>query len=146
MRKLMNLLLVVNLVLLTSAYSCGQNGPSPASVSLAWTQCVPPAGAPVTINNVYRCAGTGCTPAPPALYTSTAPITAYTDTAVTRGSSYVYAVTCTTGVESGYSNTVSAIVPAQAGDITPPVEKTPTEASLRRPAWGSLKATVHLGL
>ncbi|MGO9073265.1 MAG: hypothetical protein ACLPLR_08750 [Terriglobales bacterium] len=147
MRKLGYALSIISLVVLLSAWSCGQNGPTPPTVSLSWTQCIPPAGAPITVNNVYRCTGTSCTPAPPALFTSTAPITSYSDTSVARGSSYVYAVTCSTSAaESGYSNTVGAGVPSEPGGITPPVEGTPKEASLRKPAWGNLKAVVRTGL
>jgi hypothetical protein len=147
MKNLLYTLCLVAFVVLLSAWSCGQNGPTPPSVSLSWTQCIPPTGVAITINNVYRCSGASCTPAPPALYTSTAPITSYNDTAVTRGSSYVYAVTCSTSAaESGYSNTTGAAVPSIPGGITPPVEATPKEASLRKPAWGNLKAVVHPGI
>jgi hypothetical protein len=98
------------LTLFTCAYSCGQNGPTQPSVVLTWTQS---ATSGVTANCVYRSTGSGTTPAPPAIYCSTAAITTYTDTSVAASTNYVYAVTAKVGAtEGGYSNTASAAIPA----------------------------------
>jgi hypothetical protein len=120
------------LVMLLSGYSCGQTGPTPNSVSLSWTQCVPPPNKTVTLNNVYRCATASCTPAPPAIYTSTAAIVAYVDTTVLQATNYTYTVTCTDSdsVESGYSNQVS---PPPIPQFTPPVQNPAKSAELTKP-------------
>jgi len=101
------------LFLLFNVYLHCQNGPSKPSVALSWTQSTTPG---VTINNVYRCTQSGttaCTPAPPSIFTSTAPITSYTDNSVNASTNYYYAVTATVGsTESAYSNVVEAAIPA----------------------------------
>jgi hypothetical protein len=100
-------------VMFFNAFACPQNGPTPAQAVATWTQAVatPTSGA-VTANSVYRCTvttGSTCTPAPTAIFTSTIPITTYTDTSIVSGSTYVYAVTAHFGsVEGPYSNLSNA--------------------------------------
>ena len=87
-----------------------QNGPTQLQVVLNWTQSTTVG---VTANCVYRSTGTGSVPAPPAIFCSTAPITTYTDSSVAANTTDVYAVTAKVGqTESGYSNTATAVVPA----------------------------------
>jgi fibronectin type 3 domain-containing protein len=100
--------LLACLLCFASSLACGQNGPTQPSVMLAWTQSDSPG---VTANCVYR--GTASkTYALPALFCSATPIVTYTDTMVTRGTTYYYAVTAQFGkAESAYSNEVAALVP-----------------------------------
>lgn len=103
-------------MLLMTAYSChGQNGPTPPSATLNWTQST---NSGVSSNCVYRGTASGAY-ALPALFCSSAPITSYKDSAVTRGTDYFYAVTArlSSGAETPYSNEVKA---------TPPVLNPPT--------------------
>jgi hypothetical protein len=103
------LLSITCFVLFCCAYSCGQNGPTPPSVVLTWTQSTGPGT--ITANCVYRGATAGNYTLP-ALFCSTTPITTYTDTTVTRGTTYNYAVTAKVGAtEGGYSNNAAAAVP-----------------------------------
>lgn len=88
------------------------------SVSLSWTQAVIPAGATcpagsgstaVTANTVYRGTTTGGETSLTVLAT---PATAYTDLAVTAGTTYFYQVTATNcASESGKSNEITATIP-----------------------------------
>lgn len=111
-------------LLLLSLNSTCQNGPTPPSVQLSWTQST---SSGVTANCVYRGAAAGVYVLP-ALFCSTAPTVSYTDLTVTRGSTYHYAVTAQIGAqESGYSNDVTAIIPPT---IPPPVPKPPVETRL----------------
>ena len=149
MKKIIVVASLISAVLLLSAYSCGQNGPTPPSVTLAWAQAVPPSGSSVSFNCIYRSTGVATTPVPPALYCSSTPIVTYTDTTVARNTTYVYAVTASipaaasgTYVESAYSGTVTTPIPSLPGNITPPIQKTPEEAKL---SPFNLKATVHAG-
>lgn len=85
---------------------------TPPSVTLVWTNHPAPKGKKITLNNVYRCKGAVCIPAPKAIYTSTVPVTKWKDTTVVNSGVYAYAVTETVdGVESGYSNIVRTVVP-----------------------------------
>jgi hypothetical protein len=96
-------------ILCCSAYSCGQNGPTPPSVTLNWTQSTGPGT--ITANCVYRGSVVG-TYTLPAIFCSTAPVTTYTDLTVTRGTTYHYAVTAKAGAtEGGYSNDATAAIP-----------------------------------
>lgn len=117
------------------SFTChAQNGPTTASATLTWTNSPAPTGQTLSINNVYRCTQSGttaCTPTPPAVYTSTAPITTWKDLTVVASSNYNYTVTETTvttgtpvvSTESGYSNVVAANIPAAPGA---PTLNTPT--------------------
>jgi cellulose 1,4-beta-cellobiosidase len=120
MKTIARILLVILAATLLPAATChAQNGPTPPSVKLSWTQSTAPG---VTANCVYRGAAAG-TYALPALYCSTIAIATYTDTTVTRGTTYHYAVTAQVGSqESAYSNDATAVVPAT---ITPPTVQTP---------------------
>jgi hypothetical protein len=162
MRKLAQQFALGIFVMLSTAYSChSQNGPSPQQAVATWAQAVPTAtSGPVTANSVYRCATPACTPAPPAIYTSTTPVTVYTDTSIVAGTTYIYSVTAHFGVVEGpYSNnsapyswaytapaipvvTGSLVPQAQAQDV---VARTPSERILRHgihtavvgPSWES---------
>jgi fibronectin type 3 domain-containing protein len=83
------------------------DSPTQHQVALTWTQSTT---AGVTGNNVYRGAASG---GPYSLiYGSATPITAYTDTSVTGGSTYYYVVTAFIGSEeSAYSNQFQATIP-----------------------------------
>jgi hypothetical protein len=107
-------------------YSChAQNGPTQPNVILTWTQST---SSGVTANCVYRCTGASCTPAPPALFCSTAPIVTYTDSTVAASSTDVYAVTAKVGAtESAYSGTASVAVPANPNAPTGLAAPTVTE-------------------
>lgn len=108
-------------------WSCNaQNGPTQPSVVLSWTQSTTTG---VTGNCVYRGTVSG-TYTMPAIFCSTTPATIYTDSTVTRGSTYFYAVTAKLGPsESGYSNEVKAAVPT----IAPPTGAGAQETKLRLP-------------
>ena len=83
------------------------DAPTQHQVALSWTQSTTPG---ITSNNVYR----GTTSGGPytLIYSSTTPITAYTDTSVVGGDTYYYVVTALIGTEeSGYSNQYQANVP-----------------------------------
>jgi len=116
------LILAIVVTLFCCAYSCGQNGPTVPSVTLQWTQSTTTG---ITANCVYRSTGSGTTPAPPAIFCSTAPITSYVDTTVTVGTVYVYAVTAqASGAESAYSTPVTtAAIPANPNPVTNVTEK-----------------------
>jgi hypothetical protein len=78
--------------------------PVPHSVVLSWA----PSASSVAGYRVYRDGGSGFLP-----LTSEIPDLTYTDTAVVSGSTYNYAVTAVdaAGVESPFSNEVTAIIP-----------------------------------
>lgn len=124
------------LALFGCAYSCSQNGPSIPSVSLTWTQSTTPG---ITANCVYRGAAAGVYTMP-AIYCSVAPITAYTDNTVTRGTTFHYAVTAKkASTEGGYSNDVTAAIPlAPAAPALDP----PLAAKNRKQGEFDLKAKV----
>jgi fibronectin type 3 domain-containing protein len=111
MRKAIQSCALAVVVVFSTAYSCqSQTGPSQPTVSLAWTQST---ATGVTANCVYRSVGASSVPAPPAIYCSPTPVTAYTDATVSANTTYVYAVTAKVGqTESSYSNTATAVVPA----------------------------------
>jgi cellulose 1,4-beta-cellobiosidase len=72
-------------------------------INLRWTQ---PSGAGITKNRIYRAVS-----GPPftVLATTTGPVTSFTDTSVTAGTTYYYRVTSlNASQESGYSNVASA--------------------------------------
>jgi fibronectin type 3 domain-containing protein len=114
-------------VMLSCSWACGQNGPTQPSVILAWTQSTTPG---VTANCVYRGLASKQYVIP-ALYCSSTPITNFTDTTVSRGTTYFYAVTAqVSGTESGYSNEVSAMpIP-----INPPNGNGEKTTKLERPS------------
>jgi hypothetical protein len=126
-------------VLFTCNFACAQNGPTPTpvpSVSLSWVQSTGPGT--ITSNNVYRCTGSGCTPAAPAIKTLTTPGTAYMDNTVLANTTYVYAVTASSSAgEGGYSNAVTAVVPVAPAYPSPPDLNSPSETG------NSLKAQVR---
>jgi len=98
------------LLVICAASAFGQNGPTQPTVSLKFNQS-PLTG--ITANCFYRSTGAGTTPAPPAIYCSTAPVTSYTDPTVSANTTYVYAVTAKVGAtESAYSSPATAVVPA----------------------------------
>jgi hypothetical protein len=132
MRKIFSSIALFLTVMSLSAYTCGQQGPTPPSVTLTWVQGTPPTGYTIAFNCVYRGTAPGVYTIP-ALFCSTAPITSYLDSSVTRGDTYDYAVTATVKglAESAYSNNAVAAVPAQPGGITPPSLQPPVDASLR---------------
>lgn len=90
------------------------------SVNLTWTQGAVPAGATcpsgsgstaVTSNSVYRATTAGAE-AKPALSVSSAPLTAYSDTAVTAGTTYFYKITATNCTsESAMSSELTVTIP-----------------------------------
>lgn len=105
-------------LLLACLYSChAQNGPTSPSVTLSWVQSTGNTN-PIAKNCIYRGSAIG-TYSLPALFCSTAPITTFKDTTVTRGSTFHYAVTAqdTLGAESAFSLDVAA---------TPPIINAPT--------------------
>lgn len=135
MKSIFRSLAMFVLVVVTSGYTCqGQQGPTPPSVSLTWSQGVPPSGKTISFNCVYR-GSVAQVYTIPALFCSSTPISSYTDTSVVRGSTYHYAVTATiTGLaESGFSNDAPAAVPAQPGGITPPGVNPTVDAKLEAP-------------
>ena len=100
MRKILALLL---LLLCTAPAWAAHN------VALTWTQTTDP----VALNCVFKASTSGGeNPASP-LYCSTAPITAYTDTAVAAGDQWYYTVDAVSakGVASPFSNEATAVVP-----------------------------------
>ena len=120
----MKKLLCLPILILLCAFSChAQNGPTVPSVVLSWTQSTTTG---VTGNCVYRSLGSGTTPAPPAIFCSTTAITTYTDTTVTVGDVYVYAVTAlANGAESAYSATFTTpAIPADPNAVTSVTGKT----------------------
>lgn len=129
MKRFIQSLSLFLVVLFTTSFACAQNGPTPVpvpSVSLSWVQSTGPGT--ITSNNVYRCTGTGCVPAPPAVKTLTTPGTAYVDLTVLANTTYVYAVTASSSAgEGGYSNTVTAVVPVAPAFPTPPDLNSPSE-------------------
>ena len=128
MKRVLQSIAVSLIVCFGTSFSCGQNGPTQPNVVLTWTQSTSPG---ISTNHVYRCTGANCTPAPPAIYGSTAPITTWTDTSVSSSTTYIYAVTASAGAEeSPYSNTEAAAVPAR---LNSPVLGTPVETKLEKP-------------
>lgn len=78
-------------------------------VSLSWTQST---STGVTANKVYRCAGVGCTNYS-LLFTSSTPITTYTDNSVAGGITYDYVVSAMVSTsESPNSNQASTTIPS----------------------------------
>lgn len=119
------LLLIVTCLCITVSFA--QNGPTLPSVDLTWNQGT---GLGITANCVYRGTAPGVYTLP-AIFCSTTFITTYTDTTVTRGTTYHYAVTAKIGAqESGYSNDATAAVPST---IAPPVLGTPVMTKLTSP-------------
>jgi hypothetical protein len=117
--KLHSALLPVGLLLM--AFSCNaQNGPTPPAINLSWVQSIGSTN-PIAKNCVYR--GTSSLVYTlPALFCSTAPVTSYNDTAVSRGTTYFYALTAidTKGAESAYSVELK---------VTSPIINSPTGLS-----------------
>jgi hypothetical protein len=112
MKKFIQSLLLSIFVMFTTSWACGQNGPTQPQVSLIWVQSDTTG---IVKNNVYRCTGVGCIPAPPAIFTSTTPIIAWTDATTQPSTTYGYAVTASTSTtESKYSNIFSIPIPANA--------------------------------
>jgi fibronectin type 3 domain-containing protein len=76
-------------------------------VSLSWS----PSTSQVSGYNVYRCAPANCSYAK--MNASPMANTSFTDNNVTPGQNYQYVTTAvsSSGVESGYSNQVEAVVP-----------------------------------
>ena len=139
MKRVFQSIALSAIVCFSSAFSCAQNGPTQPTVLLSWAQSTSPG---IVANHVYRCTGAACIPAPPAIYGSTAPITAWTDTAVAANTTYVYAITASSATqESPYSNPEAAPVPA---GLYAPVQNPPTEAKLEKlgPKVSSLQAQV----
>jgi fibronectin type 3 domain-containing protein len=112
MKRLFDSIAVGIFVLFATSWSCGQNGPSPASQALVWTQSDSIGVLAATSNCVYRGATAGNYTLP-ALYCSTTPITTYTDLTVVAGTTYHWAVTArdAAGKESQYSNDFVATIP-----------------------------------
>lgn len=139
---MMKILLTSLAILLLAAMALAQNGPTPASVSLAWTQgAASAASGAITANCVYRSTVSG-TPVTPAIYCSTVPITSWTDTTVVRGTTYNYWVTCKFSASEGpYSNMVTASIPVTS---TPPVLNPPVVTQDFRPSPPNHKASVRL--
>jgi hypothetical protein len=84
-------------------------GQTQHSVVLTWVQST----SPVATNSVWRGPGACPQAAFTKIFTSTSPVTTYTDTNVTSGQSYCYYVTASdsSGNQSSPSNTVSGTVP-----------------------------------
>ena len=78
-------------------------------VALTWTQTTDP----VALNCIFKSATSGGENVNTPLYCSTAPITAYTDTAVAAGDQWYYTVDAVSakGVAAPFSNEATAVVP-----------------------------------
>lgn len=147
--KLRTVLLPVTLLM--AIYSCNaQNGPTPPSVALSWTQSVGSTKA-IAKNCVYRGTITKVY-ALPALYCSTTPVTTYTDLTVKRGTVYFYAVTAqdVNGAESDYSQELavtSPIINAPSGLATTLISLVapnyPHYVAMLQTPNGRLRAVVH---
>jgi hypothetical protein len=144
MRKTLQSCALAVFVIFSTAYSChSQNGPNPPQAIATWIQAVPTSSSgPVTANSVYRCSPSPCSPAPPAIYTSTAPVTTYTDGTIVAGTSYVYAVTAHFGaVEGPYSNNSAPYswafsaptFGAVTGSLVPQAQAQDMVAAVKRP-------------
>lgn len=83
------------------------NTPGQHSVKLTWNE----ASCPSCTFNVYRGSVTGVCSGTPTPYATGVSATAYTDLAVTAGSTYVYAVSAVNGGESACSAEAQVTVP-----------------------------------
>ena len=79
------------------------------SANLTWTQSTDP----VALNCVFKSATKGGEVITSPLYCSAAPITAYTDSAVSAGDTWYYTTTAVSskGVSSVFSNETNAVIP-----------------------------------
>jgi fibronectin type 3 domain-containing protein len=126
MRKAIEAIALGLFVMLATSFSCAQNGPTPASVMLSWTQSPTPG---VTKNCIYRGTVSGSYVLPGTCIPAT---TTYTDNSVTAGTTYYYAVTAQVGsAESAYSTPAQAIVPANPA--APTGLSTPTVTENKSP-------------
>lgn len=95
---------------------------TPRNVTLTWTDSTNPAG---TGYNVYRAVGS-CAGSPALVKVTATPLTAktYTDSAISGGNTYCYAVTAVNAtLESAKSQTAAAVV---IPDLAPPTGLTTT--------------------
>lgn len=141
---------VAPLVLALLMVACGkapaQNGPTQPETVLSWSNV-----SGVTATCVYRCAGTGCTPGPPALAcsltgSSTSPFTptgctvctGYGDLTVSPSTNYAYAITDKVGTaETAYSNSKPANIPSA---LNGPVQNDTTVVAKNDRAKGTVEA------
>ena len=131
-------------IALFSCFACAQNGPTKHQVTLTFTQGVPPAGSTIAYNCLYRGTATGVYTIPGTC--STAPVTTLTDSSVSSGVTYHYAVTAVSVIsgtveESAYSNDASATIP---GTPTAPTLNTPASASLSKPGGQKIRLTAKV--
>lgn len=149
MKRLAHSLALAVFVMFCTSWSCGQNGPTAPTVVLNWTQSTTSG---VTGNCVYRGTVTKVYTMP-ALFCSTAPSVTYTDTTVTRGTTYFYVVTAQLNkIESGYSNEATAPVilvspPSGNGSteskLTPPMDKSDGLVLTAKVQWRQGEPSEH---
>lgn len=84
------------------------NTPGQHNVALTWTE----ASCPTCTFNVYRGLATGVCSGAPTPYAMGIPTPSYTDTAVTAGTTYFYAVSAVKGGESACSAEAQTSVPS----------------------------------
>jgi hypothetical protein len=144
MKKTLQLLALSVFTMCSMSLSCpAQNGPTQPQAIATWIQAVPTSSSgPVTANSVYRCSPSPCSPGPPAIYTSTAPVTTYSDPTIVAGTSYVYAVTAHFGaVEGPYSNNSAPyswafsapVFGTVTGSLVPQAQAQDVVAAVKRP-------------
>lgn len=107
----MKLLSIAVVLLGSSAFA---NTPGQHSVSLTWSE----ASCPSCTFNVYRGTVAGVCTGSPTPYASGVPSLAYTDTTVTAGQQYFYAVSAVNGGESTCSAEVQIAVPTSPATPT----------------------------
>jgi hypothetical protein len=118
MKRILQSISLMIFVMSATSWSCGQNGPTPITAVLTWTQAQPTAtSGPVTGNCIYR--GTSANVyAIPALSCSATPITTFIDSTVAGGTTYHYAVTAHFGTPEGpYSNDGPFTAPALSAPV-----------------------------
>jgi fibronectin type 3 domain-containing protein len=108
MKKLLQIAAMVVLVAAQFSVHTAWAAPGQRSVTLAWTE----ANCPTCTFNVYRGSVTGVCSGTPTPYAKGITTTGFTDTAVTAGQTYFYAVSAVLGVESACSSEAQVAVPS----------------------------------
>jgi hypothetical protein len=112
MWRVFGLVLSLLLLLCATKTPANANTPGVVYVSLNWTMS---SCSPACTYNMYRSTGTGTNPCAgtPTPLASSISATAYSDTTVAAGTTYVYAVTAVSGgAESACSSSVQIAVPS----------------------------------